>query len=131
MAMCKEGEEVIFSLFNVSKTVEKSSQIKIHIEKRMSYSFFFFFFWLLTLPPIRDNVMQFGFKVIFPHVMLFISWHKILSYTNVVSGITVLDNIDGINLSCLFLEAYMSSLPWSRQKSNNKKNSMTVLNSEV
>lgn len=42
MAMCKEEEELIFSSCNVSKTVEKSGQIKIHTEKRMSYSFLFF-----------------------------------------------------------------------------------------
>lgn len=52
--------------------------------------------------------MKLCFKVIFPHVMLFISWHKILSDTNAVRGITVLDNTSDINLSCLFLEAYKS-----------------------
>lgn len=64
MAMCKEEEEVIFSSCNLSKAVEKSGQIKIHTEKRMSCSFLlfvlvgFFCFCVLTLPPLRDNVMQ-------------------------------------------------------------------------
>lgn len=57
--------------------------------------------------------------------MIFTSWHKILSYINVVSGITIWGNIwEDINLSCLFLQAYMNSLPWSRKKPNNKQNSM-------
>lgn len=43
VAMCREGEEVTFSLFNVSKSVEKFGQMKILTEKQMSYRFLFCF----------------------------------------------------------------------------------------